>query len=180
MEVGKHYPIKYAVLELTEPGGWLNHYEDITRGYIASKCYVLESTIKYSMNGVNHISHKVIFPYTDIQAFKLSLQNGTPDIGRSQLHYNLASKPRIVHGLFDNYNDAKRNANYENEHLKQRILSDISYPITSPKFKQLSIQEKKKLLEEQTICNYFEQLIELETQELEVTPKEDFKKLYKY
>ena len=35
------FPIKYAVEELKVDGGYVYDYNDITKGFIVSKCYVL-------------------------------------------------------------------------------------------------------------------------------------------
>lgn len=42
----KGYPIKYAVERLTIGGGYKNGYEDVTEGYIVSKCYVADTKSK--------------------------------------------------------------------------------------------------------------------------------------
>ena len=52
-----NYPIKYAVLELKSRGGWLVGFRDITQGFIASKCYVVETNIVYHQDGGNSITH---------------------------------------------------------------------------------------------------------------------------
>ena len=46
-----NFPIKYAILELKEKGGYITNYEYIVRGYIVSKCWVVESSIKYFSDG---------------------------------------------------------------------------------------------------------------------------------
>ena len=46
-----NYPIKYAVLELKEKGGYLVGYKGITQGFIVSKCYVIRSNRAYNSDG---------------------------------------------------------------------------------------------------------------------------------
>ena len=58
-----NFPIKYAVLELTQSGGWMVDYKDITKGFIVSKCYVIEDNIIYDSDGNSKIVHKVFFPF---------------------------------------------------------------------------------------------------------------------
>ena len=65
-----NYPVKYAVLELKEVGGYSQGWEDITKGFIASKCFVVESKVKYLSDGSSKVSHKVVFPHKDYKTFK--------------------------------------------------------------------------------------------------------------
>ena len=71
-----NYPVKYAVLEIKEIGGWAVWFENVTLGFIASKCYVIESNILYDVNGNSQVIHKVVFPFNNIEKFKSSLKNG--------------------------------------------------------------------------------------------------------
>ena len=43
-----NFPIKYAVLELKEEGGYITNYKDIVRGYIVSKCWVAERRSRWT------------------------------------------------------------------------------------------------------------------------------------
>ena len=45
------YPIKYAILELKVDGGPIHGYEEITKGFIVSKCFVLAEGLKYTSVG---------------------------------------------------------------------------------------------------------------------------------
>lgn len=80
-----NYPIKYTILELKERGGYLVGYEDITQGFVVSKCYVIESSIAYNADGSNKIIHKVVFPFQNIESFKISLRNGMQNIGNAEI-----------------------------------------------------------------------------------------------
>ena len=80
-----NYPIKYAVLELKERGGWSVGYKDITQGFIVSKCYVIESSIIYNADGSYKTIHRVVFPFSDIAAFKDSLAYGKQYIGKPEI-----------------------------------------------------------------------------------------------
>ena len=67
-------PVKYAVLELKELGGWLENYNNVTRGFIVSKCYLKKSSIEYFGYGMKEEKYDVIFPFTDFLEFKTSLK----------------------------------------------------------------------------------------------------------
>ena len=122
-----HYPIKYAVLELKEKGGYSVGYEDITYGFIASKCYVLGSSIRYNSNGSYSINHKVVFPYEDISCLEVSLKYDKTNIGNEQIpSFDACSRPypiNIVDSLFDSYEDAKLVAEEKNEEYRKSLVS---------------------------------------------------------
>ena len=137
-----NYPIKYAVLELKERGGWAVGYEDITQGFIVSKCYVVGSNVVYHSDGTNTISYEVIFPFSDISSFKNSIRNGKKNIGDENIpHYDACNRPypvNVVSDLFDSYEQAKEAAVEKNECFKYLI------------------KEYEESLE---VCNIFEQLV---------------------
>ena len=162
-----NYPIKYAVLELKERGGYLAQYEDITKGFIVSKCYVVQSSIEYYKDGTNRTTHKVVFPFNDISEFKFSLKYKKQRIGEENIpHYDASNNPypiNIVTELFDTYEEAKSLATLKNEEYKCNIISKVPAPITS-KTSNLSWLERIKILEqefEQTLelCNLYEQKV---------------------
>ena len=97
MSEENNFPIKYAILELKEKSGYLANYKDIVRGYIVSKCWVVESSIKYFSNGESKIFHKVIFPYKSLDVFKTSLCNNSKYMGeRSIPRYDFNGNQMIV------------------------------------------------------------------------------------
>ena len=124
------YPIKYAVLELKEQGGFLAGYEDITQGFIVSKCYVVGSEIKYYSNGKYDITYKVVFPFKNISSFKLSLNRGTSyDCYETIPLYDASGDPYpidIVTSLFDNYEEAKEISLLKNEKMEENLILKIS------------------------------------------------------
>ena len=172
-----NYPIKYAVLELKEKGGYLVGYEDITQGFIASKCYVIESDIVYNSDGSNKIIHKVVFPFNNIEKFKNSLRNGRQNIGEAEVpKYDSCDRIypiSIVTDLFDSYESAKVAAEEKNEEYIRNLLSKI--PAPSPAI--LSIVNWQKYYEESKqkfengleICNLFEQLILTATEDMDIS-----------
>ena len=67
-----NYPIKYAVQELKINKGYDSNYEDVTFGFVVSKCYVISQNIKYNADGTSAQTYDVLFPYGDIHTFKYS------------------------------------------------------------------------------------------------------------
>ena len=57
----QNYPVKYAILDLKAQGGRNLAYRNISYGFIASKCYVLEKTTSYKNCNPKQY-YKVFFP----------------------------------------------------------------------------------------------------------------------
>lgn len=165
------YPIKYAVLELKESGGWLVEYEDITQGFIVSKCYVVESNIKYYSNGENEITHKVVFPFKNISDFKLSLQRGTSyNIDETVPSYDACGNPYPVDNvscLFDSYEEAQEIAVRKNEEMKRKLISNVSLSDENWKVKHEKLEID--FLENLSICHQFEKLILMRTKNMNIS-----------
>ena len=172
-----NYPIKYAVLELKEKGGYLVGYEDITQGFIASKCYVVESNIIYNSDGSNKVIHKVVFPFQDIECFKISLRNSRQNIGNPEVpRYDACGRIypiNIVTDLFDSYESAKVAAIERNEEYIRNSLSKIPAPspATLPivNWQKYYEESKQKFENGLEICNLFEQLILTATEDMDIS-----------
>lgn len=178
MNEENNYPIKYAVLELKERGGYTARYNNIIRGYIVSKCYVLESIVKYLPDGNSQFFHKVLFPYNNIEMFKLGLQSGNFDnIGeRNTIHYDVYGNPfpvSIVSDIFESYAEAKDQAIEKNEEMESNLSMEIPGPVNRHGF----IEEYEKLKEEfnyqLSICELFEQAVTSKTDDMNVTIDSD-------
>lgn len=173
MSIENNFPIKYAILELKEEGGYLVNYKDIVRGYVVSKCYVVESSIKYRSNGDSQIFHKVIFPFKSLETLKLSLRNKGEYIGEKVIpQYDFDYNPYpvdIVSDLFDTYEDAKVQAQSQNEKLKHQIVSKIPYSVSDSKFKQALIDYEREFVEELSVCQLFEKLVLSNTEDMNIT-----------
>ena len=174
MSQEQKYPIKYAVLELKERGGWLVGYEDIIRGYIASKCYVVESLIKYLPSGKQEILHKVVFPITDLEGFKLKLSRNSLYFEKDSVKYDACNNPypiRIVEEIFDNYEETKIQAKHKNKDLERKIIINgtIHLPISNQEFKETLKKLKNEFTEQLSICELFEQTITENTKDMEIT-----------
>lgn len=182
MEKQLNYPIKYAVLELKEKGGYLVGYKDITNGFIASKCYVVGTNIKYYSEGFSKITHRVVFPYDNLAIFKASLHKGKTNIGEENFpHYDASNNPNpvwIVEQLFDTYEEAKSAAEEKNEEYKENLIMEVPMQrdtqlregITSvsnwkKQYEVLTREFEKKL----EICNLFEEEMLSLTQDMEVS-----------
>ena len=168
------YPIKYAVQELKQRGGWSVGYKNITQGFIVSKCYVVGSNIKYFADGSYKINHKVVFPFDDIEGLKISLRHGRNYIGDENFPaYDACDRPRtttVVNSLFDSYADAKVVAELKNEEYKRDLILEIS--ILDSDWKEKYNKLLDDFDERLRIANIFEKLTLCQTEDLIVT--EDF------
>lgn len=166
-----NYPIKYAVLELKERGGWAVNYENITQGFIVSKCYVIESNLEYHSNGSNKITHKVVFPFEDISCLRISLLHGQQNIGKENIpNYDARNKPypiRIVSELFEFFEAAKTVAEEKNAELNQKLILQVSMTNTNWKKQYATLnQEFNRKLE---LCYLFEQLVLKATENMKIS-----------
>lgn len=171
MEKEINYPIKYAVLELKTRGGWSVGYEDITQGFIVSKCYVVESNIVYHSDGTNKLTHKVVFPFEDISCLQNSLMNGTQNIGEENIpSYDACNRPypaTVVTNLFDSYEAAKISAEEKNEEYKHILVLKVYAENLNRKeqFKKLKGEFDQKL----KLCYLFEQLVLEATKDMRIS-----------
>lgn len=165
------YPIKYAVLELTEKCGDLAGYWEMTTGYIVSKCYVVGTKIEYFSDGSKEITHSVVFPYTNLFGFRTALENGLAynenHTVPSRDYHNKYYPTKEVECLFDNYDDAKELAQMKNEELKQKILCGLS--ASHPNWKTNYLSTSSNFEMDLIICKMFEEKISLKTTEMVVT-----------
>lgn len=165
-----NYPIKYAVLELQEYGGWPT-YEKITKGFIVSKCYVIESHIRYLKDGTTTIFHDVVFPFNNIYDFSNYLRNKSncneePITPSYDIHGNLYPIDTVTY-LYDYYEDALLERNKQNKKLIIELLSGIS--ITSPNWKENYKNIEKIHTKNIDICQKYEQFITEQTKDMEAT-----------
>ncbi len=169
-----NYPVKYAVLELKEVGNCSQGWKDITKGFIASKCYVVESKTIYSKDGSSKTFHKVVFPYKDFKTFKMLLnarniiQVDTRNIPR----YDAISKPYpvdIVADLFDTYEEAKTIANAKNKELYRQITCYLNIEYLENNLDRIN----KEFLKEIELCNLFEKASLEETEDMVISSNRD-------
>ena len=174
MEKENKYPIKYAVLELKEKGGYLVGYKDIARGNIVSKCYVLESTIRYTSDGGSNLFHIVVFPFSNLETFKRSLRNQSQYIGEKTIpRYDFDNDPykaTVVSELFDTYEEAKEKAQAQNEKMKSQTILEISYHTSGPNLTQAIADYEQEFTKHLAICQSFEELALLKTEDMNITP----------
>lgn len=164
-----NYPIKYAVLELKRKGGWSENYEDITVGFIASKCYVISQTLRHFADGTSKISNNVVFPYKDICKFETltlgeieySEKESIPEFGWE----NCTNFDEVTE-LFDDYESACLNANQKNDELCSKEALHINF--SDPNWKFLHRQKLEKVRETLRICKLFEQFVLESTTEMRV------------
>jgi len=167
MEQYLNYPIKYAVMELKERKGWIDNYEEITCGFIVSKCYVVDSNIKYYSNGELKISHKVVFPFCIKPSYELSLKdicenpNPTYDLlGNCYLE-------QTVENIFNTYEEAKIKASQKNESLKEKLCLQVY--VFDPNLKENYNELKKEFDKKIEVCQDIEKWIAYHTSLMRVT-----------
>ncbi len=178
-----NYPIKYAVLELKEKGGWLEKYEEITQGFIASKCYVVESDVLYDNEGQSKLVHKVVFPFNDFGKFKQSLSGGIHDIGIANIpaydFYNNPYPVTVVDQLFEKFEEAKERANEKNEEYKLNLINKVS--VNTPGWEIQFELLKQNYDKTVALCNLFEQLAIEKSKDMIITSekKDEYVKVLK-
>lgn len=172
------YPIKYAVLELKVNGGAKHCYEDITKAFIASKCYVLEERkIFMSYNDHILIEYVVSFPYDKFEDFvewyKINQKYYNFDYYR---YYNESQRDQcnernrdnypvhLVSELFDTYEEAKECAEVKNSHLRWLAVSTAN--------SQLYEKLDKEFKETFEMSAEYEKYIYENTSDMEVSLKD--------
>lgn len=161
------YPIKYAILELKENGGWLNNYEDITQGYIVSKCYVMESSIKYFRDGTSKLSYKVVFPFKNNSNLELSLQHLREEPNPSRDLCGECYPVDIVSNLFDSYDEAKVMSIKKNKDLEEKIVLKVY--ISDPNWKEKYQKLKDEFAKKMDICHEIEKSIFNRTNDMKIS-----------
>lgn len=171
MEKELNYPIKYTIQKLTIEGGFTQNYENITLGFIVSKCYVVNENIKYLADGTTNTTYKVVFPYKDIDSFRCSLSklynyNEEPSIPE----YNYCGECKnanTITKIFDTYEEAYITVEIENQNLRKKI------PFHNIEEYKNIIRKHNKNLE---ICKLFEQLITEKTKNMIITKNKTYSK----
>lgn len=165
MEKEINYPVKYAILKLEALGDRGANYANITYGFIASKCYIVEKNINY---GTNKKTYKVVFPYNDIKSFI----NSSKDI------FSLGPKKRpsydkngellyytTVTQIFDTFEEAKE--------LASNLRHDYQFVMKSQN--NLKLTYTKLIRSGLDLNEKYENLIELSTSDMIVTENLDEK-----
>lgn len=168
----KGYPIKYAVEKLTVSGGYINGFEDITEGYIVSKCYVADTKVSYYHGTEPKVTHEVVFPFRKFERFKLYLKDGykydeTPTVPTRDYTGN-ASYAQTVDKLFDTFEEAKKEAEIANSNIWKTELMNLSLLDEDWKAKH-----KRALLEHKTrlgVYSCYETFITEQTKDMQITP----------
>lgn len=168
------YPIKYAIEELKVDGGYEYGYEKIAKGYIVSKCYVLESRFNYANEFTTHV---VSFPYDNFDSFVSwyyrNSYNYNFDIYKH--YYEQRRNPdrellrddyphHIICEMFTCYEEAKNIADSKNSCLRGKILTNTG----SAAYDKLS----KEFNNMMNICSEYEKYIFANTSDMEVSIEE--------
>ena len=160
--------IKYAIQELSiekEADYYVDEYIKETKGFIVSKCYVLEDRICYSNSGKTH-KYAVSFRYDDFESFMAYYNRFKAVYGDNCYKYYVGyisnhPKTYVVDELFDSYEEAKIIADAKNSHLKWESVSNAS----SNAYDELSSSIDNTL----SICGEYEKFIFANTTDMEVT-----------
>lgn len=173
-----NYPIKYALMPIVEQTGWTHGLNELEREYgvvcyIISKCYVINETKKYNIDGTADIRYQVVFPY-NYSEYE-SWHREEPSFN---LINNSCTNGTTVDKLYDGFADAQKDKNNENEKIRH---SKHYYLQVNKQFKE---KVDKINLEFDTMLKYYgqlEQLIEERTPDLKTNnkPKEQSIILYK-
>lgn len=163
MQTYLNYPIKYAVQELKINKGYDSNYEDVTFGFIVSKCYIINQNITYHKDGTNTQTYNVIFPYKDIHNFIYSTLLRGYEFNEKPIttiyQYNCNTVPMI----FDTYEEASIFKEQTYINFKKIILSHYG------------TKYAKSILEEfetnKEISEKYEVIILAKTKELDITKK---------
>jgi hypothetical protein len=140
------YPQKFAVLEVRERCGWEAGYEEKVRGYIPSKCYLLETKTKYLPNGNQKVAHEVVFPFTDYRGFKLGMMDGdfdpgTPSVPEYDSYGRLLNGETVEH-VFDSFEEAEYLSKIMNEKLLTNLRNGIAFLLPDWQIKyHMKVQE---------------------------------------
>ena len=165
-------PIRYAVLKLAEPKSYANNYKEIVWGYIVAKCYVMEQVVRYLINGDRKIFYKVVFPFKDLETFKLSCLKGLKDLGERQIpSYDNDFCPYpvdIVDYLFTSYDAAKEKALEENEKMRCQIVAKVPLRSIGVNVKHNLVDYMAEFDERLEFCGLFEKLALEKTEDMEI------------
>lgn len=155
-----NYPIKYAVIPIIEQVGWENGVCELERKYgtvcyIVSKCYVVEESKKYNINGTTKIEYQVVCPFSEDEYYTWRREEPSYN-----LVYGHCTNSVITDALFDSLDEAKAAKNKKNED----ILLHKSLYMSSNAYKEQRIEEKFN----EIISHYnrLEKEIEKRTQDL--------------
>ena len=152
MEENLNYPIKYAVLELKINKGYESNYEDVTFGYIVSKCYVTNQNIKYFHDGTHEQTYEVVFPYKDIHTFKYSTLLRENEFNEKAQTPIYSLNDTTVSMIFNTYEEAAIFKEQANNNFKRSIFMNYG---TTNKAKTMLNEFK----ENQQICEKYEKII---------------------
>lgn len=159
--------IKYAVQELSieKYDYYADDYIKETKGFIVSKCYVLEDRICYSESGTTH-KYAVSFRYDNFESFMAYCNRFKLVYGDNCYKYYVGyisnhPKTYVVDELFDSYEEAKIIAEAKNSNLKWENISNTS----SNAYDELS----KSIDNTLSICAEYEKFIFANTVDMEVT-----------
>ncbi len=159
------FPKKFAVLEVRERCGWEAGYEEKTRGYVPSICYLLQTSTKYLPNGDQKQSHQVVFPFNDYRGFKLGLLDGDTELDLPSEpeydSYGTLLNGETVEHVFESYEEAEYYSQIKNEQLLTDLRNSIAFLLPDWQMKyHMKVQEFDR---EMFTCKQFAKAIKKRT-----------------
>ncbi len=149
-----NYPVKYSVQEVSYTN---SNGKNIIMGYIISKCFIINS------NKLNE-KYRVIFPFNDINRYKTGLSKMIIPTYDTDSKFFKFYKIAIVDNIYDTYKDALQEKNEKNESLLIDLNSLKNSYIFSDYYRL-----KYEYIDNITACNIYEELINIDTEELEIS-----------
>ena len=158
----KDYPVKYAILELKAQGGRDLAYREVSYGFIASKCYLLEKTTSYKNCNPKEY-YKVFFPYNDFETYMSKFKSPIYGVGkRNHLIFDDNNNPikcTKVSKIFDTFEEAQE--------LAKKLREDYKYLLLLPASQKVKMREE--ICDGLYLTEAYEELIEESTKDMEVT-----------
>lgn len=132
------YKVKYAIMEIKENKKINKRTFDMTRGFIVSRCYVIDENVT---DGI----YKVIFPYSDFESFKSC----------NEIHESY--KIEMVDKVYDSFMNAKVDANIKNKKIRKNLINYVS--LLSFGWRENYEMLERDLDKDLIKCKEFEELI---------------------
>ena len=160
------YPIKYGILKLTEPSGWPIGTQEVTRGYIVSKCYLVREIKEYQEDGNMKKTYQVVFPYRNYYHFKIAMKSNLI----FEEHAQMPSFNTFVNELnevYDDYEMAAAEALKLNEELRKKIIIK-EFNLSNDNIGNIYSEVNERITAEFAMCSQYEQYIASRTGELKI------------
>ena len=154
-----NYPIKYAVLEMTE-SFWGCSFKPVS--YVVSKAYVVSETLTYHANQIPSKSYQVVFPFKEKD--KIGMYE-TRDIPRYNLEGECINCEQVDE-LFDTFEEAKAASTALNDKLR---VQSIFINFRDEFWKEKYAKDLEKFNTKLALYLDFEQLLMMVEEPMQIT-----------